>query len=345
MTLRRALWIATGPDPTQRATRRVVHRCHQFACVTLRQQKQTGSLREDVLGEDVEDLAMDAVAGLFERDDHGQFPELRRYFGGRVAKDCSEDQLIEDLRRLVQSAVTDWLFEAYRAADRSLSNQLRSLKRALAERDDASLQSRGRTQWMEVDANAQENGRRRDTGRPMPMETLEAHLTSAVAEASSTGDLLDKAIATLRAHPDYEAAYPLTRLAQALRAARTRVQSVTDHSGPVAHPDRPTLRPEETRRYIEETLSALRAEKRSTYVGRDKVDAETYDSYFEALQDRLEARFVPPGDPEMTHHEALMEHLPGLTKKAYRDDHRARFEYLEQQARERLVDRLQDIVS
>jgi hypothetical protein len=332
MTLHRALWIVTGPDPTQRATRRVVHRCHQFACITLRQQKQTGSLREDVLGEDVEDLAMDAVAGLFERDDHGQFPELRRYFAGRVAKDCSEDQLVEELLRLVQSAVTDWLFEAYRAADRSLSNQLRSLKRALGERDDASLRRRGRTQWVEATTNAQDDGRRQAAGRPMPMKTLEAHLTSAVAEASSTGDLLEKAIETLRAHPDYEAAYPLTRLAQALRAARTRVQSVTDHSGPVAHPDHPTLRPEETRRYIEKTLSALRSEKRSTYVAQGKIDAETYDVYFEALRDRLEARFVPPGDPEMTHHEALMEHFPGLTKEEYRDHHRARFEYLERQA-------------
>lgn len=347
-TLREALVVTLGLAPTQRATRQVVYRCHQIACATLRQQKQTRSLREDVLGEDVEDLAMDAIAGLFERDDQGQFPELQQYFGGSVDRDRSEDQLVEDLRRLVQSAVTDWLFEAYRAADRSLSNQIRSLKRAVKGRDDASLQRRGRTQWLQItagpDGDLRDAGRHRATGRPMPMETLEAHLTSAVAGASSTGDLLEKAIKTLRVHPDYEAAYPLTRLAQAMRAARARVQSVTDHSGPVSRPDRPTLRPEETRLYIEKTLSTLRSEKRSTYVERGKVDAETYAVYFEALQDRLEARFVPPGDPEMTHHEALMEHLPGLTKEKYRDQHRARFEYLEQQAREILVDRLQDIV-
>ncbi|WP_263785469.1 hypothetical protein [Salinibacter grassmerensis] len=351
LTLPRALRVATGPSPTQRATRRVVHRCHQIARVTLRQQKRTGSLREDVLGEDVEDLAMDAIAGLFERDDRGRFSELRRYFEGQVSPDHSEEKLIRDLRRLVQSTVTDWLFEAYRAADRSLSNQIRSLKRAVRQREDLCLRRRGTVQWIEFEGQrepSQGNGgigrEDRRPGRPMPLEALEAHLTGEVAEASSTGDLLEKAIETLWTHPEFEAAYPLTRLAQVMRAARTRVQSVTEHSGSVSHPDQPILRPEETRRYIQNTLSSLRAEKRPTYVGQGKVDEPTYEAYFAALRDRLEARFVPPGDPEMTHHEALMEHLPGLTKETYRDQHRARFEYLEQKARETLVSRLQDVI-
>jgi hypothetical protein len=299
----------------------------------------------------VGDLAMDAIAGLFERDDHGRFPELRRYFGGQASSDHPEEELIRDLRRLVQSTVTDWLFEAYRAADRSLSNQLRALKRAAGQREDVCLQRRGAVQWVECggqkESSRREEGtsqKRRRPGRPMPLGALEAHLTGEVAEASSTGDLLERAIKTLRAHPDYEAAYPLTRLAQAMRSARARVQSVTEHSGSVSHPDRPVLRPEETRHYIQNTLSEVRAEKRTTYVGRGKVDEATYAAYFAALQDRLEARFVPPGDPEMTHHEALMEHLSGLTKETYRDEHRARFEYLEQQARESLITRLQDVI-
>jgi hypothetical protein len=178
----------------------------------------------------------------------------------------------------------------------------------------------------------------------MPLETLEAHLTGAVAEASSTGDLLETAIETLRAHSDYEAAYPLTRLAQAMRAARTRVQAVTDHSAPTIDPDRSLLKDEEIRRYIKKSLSALRDEKRATYVGEGKIGEDTYAAYFRALWDRLKARFVPPGDPEMTHYDALAEHLPGLEKEEYRDEHRARFEYLERQARQALVDRLQEIV-
>ncbi len=351
LALQRALRVVTGPDPTGRATRQVVRRCHQIARAALRQKKRAGSLREDVLGEDLTDLAVDAIAELFERDEKGQFPELQRYFGGQVAPGRSEGPLTEDLRRLVQSAVTDWLFEAYRAADRSLSNQIRALKRAVGQHEDLHLQRRGMVQWVELVSqrkSPRSGGKTHRTsrrpGRPMPLEALEAHLTGEVEAASSAGDLLEKAINTLRAHPDYEAAYPLTRLAQAMRAARARVQSVTEHSGPVVHPDRPVLRPEETQACIQNTLSALRLEKRPTYVGEGKISEETYSAYFAALQERLEARFVPPADPELTHHGALMEHLSGLSKETYRDQHRARFEYLFRQARERIVDRLQDAV-
>lgn len=357
--LQRALRVVTGPDPTRRATRQVVRRCHQIARAALRQKKRAGFLREDVLGEDLTDLAVDAIAELFERDEKGQFPELQRYFGGQVAPGRSEGPLTEDLRRLVQSAVTDWLFEAYRAADRSLSNQIRALKRAVDQREDLRLHRRGKVQWIESlcrtnspqsdprsgPQSGEKTARtRRHPGRPMPLEALEAHLTGEVEAASSAGDLLEKAINTLQAHPDYEAAYPLTRLAQAMRAARARVQSVTEHSGPVVHPDRPVLRPEETQACIQNTLSALQSEKRPTYVGEGKISEETYSAYFAALQERLEARFVPPADPELTHHGALMEHLSGLSKETYRDQHRARFEYLLRQAREALVARLQAIV-
>lgn len=341
-----------GPDPSRQATRRIVSRCYRIARAYLHQHRRTGALREDVLGEDVGDLAMDAIAGLFERNDQGRFPELRRYFrdascGAFPPEDQDEHDLERALRRLVHSAVADWLFEAYRAADRSLSNQIRSLKRALGNREDAHLQRRGKAQWMEVTeepSSAFQDLRPREPGRPMPLETLEAYLTGAVAEASSTGDLLEVAIETLRAHPDYEAAYPLTRLAQAMRAARTRVQAVTDYSAPTTDPDRPLLKEEEIRRYIKKSLSALRGEKRMTYVGEGKIDEDTYAAYFRALRDRLGARFVPPGDPEMTHYDALAEHLPGLEKEEYRDEHRSRFEYLERQARQVLVDRLQEVV-
>ncbi|WP_103028902.1 hypothetical protein [Salinibacter altiplanensis] len=177
----------------------------------------------------------------------------------------------------------------------------------------------------------------------MPLQTLEAHLTSAVAAAHSTEDLLDAALDALRGHFDYEAAYPLTRLAQAMRAARVRVQAVTEHPGMNVSPERPLLRPDETKRYIDRTLKALRSEKRATYVRQNKLTEQAYAAYFQALCDRLEARFVPPGDPEMTHFEALSEHLP-LTKDEYRMEHRARFEYLERQAREALIERLKEVV-
>jgi len=323
----------------------VADQCHQMACAYLRQQQQTGALREDVLGEDVEDLAIDAVARLFERDDRGRFPEFRRYFGDRDVASRAAEDVQRDLRRLVTGAVTDWLFEAYRSADRSLSNAIRSLKRAATQHEQAELSRRGRALWLRVSASAC-SGREpvssssRCRGRHMPMETLEAHLTGVLADGATTKELLDRAVDVLRTHPDYEAAYPLTRLAQVLRAARVRVQAVTEHDGGVSHPDDPLFRPEEIETAIDRVITTLRRQKRDTYVEDGPLAASTYADYMQALRDRLEARFVPPADTALTHHEALAAHREDLSREQYRAYHRSRFEYLVQCAREALVDRL-----
>ena len=344
---RDVLETVLGRRPTRSAVRRVVDRCHRMACAYLRQQQASGALREDVLGEEVEDLAMDAIAELFERDERGRFPELRRYFSDRDLEGRSPEAVDDDLRRLVVGAVTDWLFEAYRAADRSLSNLIRNLKRVIDDRADVSLRRRGRTLWVEIESapvGAGTGEGATSVGRSMPMDMLEAHLTGAVADNPSTSDLLDIVVETLHAHPEYRSAYPLTRLAQVLRAARVRVQAVTDHDPPVDVPDAPLLQEDEIEEAIEESLVAVRKEKHATYVESGKIDEKTYMSYFLALHDRLEARFVPPGDDDMTHYDALARYLNDLSQDEYRSHHRSRFEDLEQCAREQLVHRLREVV-
>jgi hypothetical protein len=320
----------------------------------LRQQQQTGGLREDVLGEDLDDLAMDAIAGLFERDDQGQFPELQRYFADTDLQAASQSELEHALRQLVLGTVSDWLFDAYRAADRSLSNLIRALKRAVDGHAGATLIRRGKTLWLQVtqtdapssNGAVEHSGRSSSQGRRMPLETLEAHLTGTVAETPSTKDLLREAVETLRAHPDYEAAYPLTRLAQALRAARVRVQAVTEHKSGTTRPEDPLFRSDEIESEIEKSLAQIREDKRETYVEDGPLDECTYAAYIRALRDRLEARFVPPGDADLTNHDALAARLDDdLSRAQYRDEHRARFEYLDRCAREVLVDRLQEAMT
>lgn len=349
--LRRALCTVTGERPTRRALHAVVDRCHQMACAYLRRQQQAGALREDVLGEDVDDLAIDAIAGLFERDDRGGFPELRRYFADRDLAATDPSTVEQDLRRLVLGTVSDWLFETYRSADRSLSNVIRALKRAADSLDDVHLRRRGQNLWLRVQdpsspSHESADARSSAPGRRMPIENLEAHLTGIVAETPSTKDLLREAVETLRAHPDYEAAYPVTRLAQALRAARVRVQAVTDHESGTTCPEDPLFRPDEIESEIEKSLARIREDKRETYVKDGPLDESTYAAYIRALRDRLEARFVPPGDADLTNHDALATHWNGdLSRAQYRDEHRARFEYLDRCAREVLVDRLQEAMS
>lgn len=296
-----------GVSPSRRAVKGLAHRCHLMARAYLRMRMRSGSLRTDVLGGKVEDLALDAIAGLFERDERGRFPELRRYFWsqfggeGNIQEDVLQEQLsaaeegwLESaLRRLVWSATGDWLFEAYRVADRPLSNQIRALKRAVKESGGTILDEREGEAWIVVETEK----RPVESSRQMPIETMEACLAGAVAEAGSTGDLLRRAVRALRSHRTYENAYPVTRLAQAMRAARAEVQSASgiaaEHTGSTSGPKAPPVKTREVEAMIDKCVDGLREEKRSSYVESGKVSGETYRAYIQALGDRLRAKFLP----------------------------------------------------
>ncbi len=413
--------------PRRRAVKALAQRCHQGAQAYLRKRTRSGTVRREVLGEDVGDLALDAIANLFERDEEGRFPELRQYFWshfhgeGPIREEklhdmicaAEEASLESALRRLVWSAAGDWLFEAYRVADRSLSNQIRSLKRAVKECPEATLGERDGAPW--VVGETEDAG---DGGRQMPIETMEACLAGAVAEARSTADLLQRALRALRAYRAYETAYPVTRLAQAMRGARAQVQSAagfaTEHASSTTTPGAPPMRCREVEAMIERALEALQEQKRASYVEAGKVSEEMYRAYFRALGDRLRAEYVsrtdgrddeegrspdtgrsgdegrenerawegraapvsgndiaengsveqgkeghgpkethppregarqwdvPPHD--LTHYEALAHYLTDLSKATYREKHRARFEYLYQEAERELKKHLREVV-
>ena len=52
---------------------------------------------------ELEDVAIDCIAGLFMRNDRGEFPQLQRYFGPKIEPGISLDEMEASsmLRRLV----------------------------------------------------------------------------------------------------------------------------------------------------------------------------------------------------------------------------------------------------
>ena len=347
--LRAVLLVVVSNTPTRHAIRALVDRCHRIAAAYLRHRQRTGHLHRDLLTEPVGDLAFDALGDLFARDAHGRFMELRGYFATgdeRAAEEvraATEATLERRLRGLVLSAVSDWLFATYRTADRSLARLIRRLKRVAGEMGGARLERRGRTLWV-VAAGEEDGG----GGHLLPPETLEARVAGAVAASTCTRDLLEAALCALRRGSGCQAAYPLTGLAQVLRAAETRVGAATaatevypttttsgEAEGRAARA--PLLRPEEARGLIAQSVEAVRAAKAAHYVQRQGLDAQAYQAYFAAIADRLRAQFVPPGDPELTQQAALERHL-GCGRAAYRAEHRAQLEYLARLTRTHFVE-------
>jgi cytochrome P450 len=87
-----------------------IHRCHRLSKSYLLQRIRSGRLMPDQFGMTVDDLAMDVIADLFGRDEHGRFSQLANYFESIAWHEQSEEYLHAATRRLVMSQVTEGLF-------------------------------------------------------------------------------------------------------------------------------------------------------------------------------------------------------------------------------------------
>ena len=77
---------------------------------------------------DLEDIAVDAVADLFERNEHGEYVQLKRYFIPRFNKERDEDELLLLVRKLVTSSCEQHLSALFRQRDPVTANILRRIR-------------------------------------------------------------------------------------------------------------------------------------------------------------------------------------------------------------------------
>lgn len=334
LPLRRALSIVVSEQPTRSATRTVVAACHHMARAYLRTRQRAGNLAPRLLACSLDDLAFDGIADLFERDSAGRFPVLQRYFEDVEVASASEAEAIGALRRLAFSAVGDRLFECYRAADPSLGRIIRTVKRTARGLDTCTLHRHQGQLLLMVGGATQE-----PAGRPLPAERMEAALAPHVAESTCTRDLVRAAAAILTETPAHPSWYPVSRLAQAIRGATVRVGDAARSDPQVVHAADDRFRADELQQFLQESVQAVKTAKRASYVG-PSLSAETYDTYFAAIETYLRAQLIPEGRPWLTQHEALAEHFRGLSRDAYRAAHRSRFEYLVRQTRDDFTERV-----
>lgn len=300
--------------------RSFVNICYRLVVPYLHEKRQSHRINLSLIGLPVEDLALDCIAELFERDKSGRFSVLVKYFEAQQWRDIADHELFEATRRLLFSAVNDNLYRNYREADPSLAKLIRNLKLA-AQSYQGALHYVNGTVWIGALIN-------RSDLTVMPPEFLGLHLGRYVRERVNTIQLFLAAVDTLRNQTLYLPAMPLVQLAHTIRMAMEKVYSV---EAP-AHP--PAFRTEEIVWFIQESIDTLREKTHPKYVDSGKIDDETFSAYMNGIRERLCAAYGAEPERELTDFEALSLFLPGLSRATYNEVHRARFEYLSRRARD-----------
>ncbi len=322
--------VSSSPQPA--SVREFVYHCHRLASAYLRRKVASGRLNLNHFSLTLDDLALDSIADLFQRDEHDSFPRLNCFFSSVKFSSRGEEECSALTRQLVFSEVNRHLFRLYRESDPSLGKIIRNIKSAAKYSESFILERRGDEIWLCTPSED-----RVSESRPMlSPEIAEIRLGSRLPANASLKNFLEALAEILHEENDYYPAFPLVGLALIIRSAFSRLQEDTAGlSG-----DEYTITSADLEHMIFSSVDSVRKRMRSSYVGKEKLDPQTYESHFLAIRDILVTQFVHDDGFDLTFFDHLRNHMEDLTAGEYQSRHRVYLEYFSKLARQELLDAL-----
>lgn len=330
-TLQHAVASILSDRPHRLAVSTLVTCCHRFALAYLFKKVRHGNFPGQVTGLSVDDLALDCIAEIFQRDGNGQFCVLHTYLKSHECVPSTDDELQIALRRLVFSKVNESLFRLYHETDPNLAKIIRNVKDAAKADPRFHLARHHRKQWLVVFPDealiSSDAVQEAITSRPMaPQELLETYFSSHFGQNDRVRELTGLFAAFVQAYPHYANAYPVTGFAQAMRASFVRThEALHTENESVFHAF-------EITNAIQVVTDDLEAAKRPSYVGRGKVSDVLFTTYFDTIRDIIAGQYRDDLEME-SYYTALQKYLPELSEDDYRSFHRNILEYLAKLAR------------
>lgn len=332
--LSRALVAAVLSDsPKDRQVQRFITHCQGIAVAYLRRRERSGRLDLEAFGLTLEDLALDCLADLFERNDRGEFPRLQAAFDPSAWSDDVDAEI--SVRRVIFSVVGEGLFRRYQEADPGLGRMIRNLKRHAKRVEGLELRRLHGVLNLVLAESADDA-----FARPlMPSELLEIYLHPALSASSVPADVLAAWVDVVRAAPQYAPRCPVTVLALASRSVDTRLHATEDNVVVM-----PTYEEKDLAQVVEmdveRAVEEVSARLREYYVQQRAVEPTLFQAYVQVVRMQLLAHFAKVAVQPPSIRASLGLRLEEeVSRDAYRTHHQAMLEYLLRVTRARLLER------
>ena len=120
MQLRESIRQILSPHPAPAASTPFIDLTLRIASLYLSKRIRTGTIHPEFFGLTPDDLAIDCIGPLFERDARGQFVQLQSYYTSLHWESLSDAELLAATRRIVFSKVHQQLTRSLPDHDPSL---------------------------------------------------------------------------------------------------------------------------------------------------------------------------------------------------------------------------------
>lgn len=282
------------------------------------------NLNKVLMAEDLtlQELAIDSIAPLFERDESGLFIKLIKAFNEWEPKIESEDQATFFLNRVTAKSTEKYVSELLRQSDPFFSKILDSINYLIEKHNFKKKLIIGTTYIVE-DEDFKKIGSLPDSRfiNELPIELFK-----------SSNEILTKVFSYIKTNSDRTPAIPLNSLVLKIKHIKSETYYLLDTSTNGNESEIDSI--------INKALGLTFNKMYESYVNKNKIDENEAEKIKKAIENIVYD--MRDGGINTGLHKYLMEQIPSLTFEEYENRYQNIFEYLYKILKKEIINKLQD---
>lgn len=310
----------------RRDVNQIINTCHKYAITALK--IKSGSHNSFMIkGENIEDLAWDFIADLFQKNEQGELTIITEYFESRNVDSMSESEIKIELRRLVCSKVEDGIFRFYGEKDPSLKKIIRNIKLAVKEHDCKHSVCYKNGDLIIEEGDSEKLAR-------MPSEFMQIKLCSRLRENLMIPDILIEVIDILEQQNEYKKCFSLVSLALIIRDSFILIQDTRlRETGPDVYSE---MLQNDLDVFLGKSVEKVKGTIAQHYIEKGKADQNELEIYFQTAKQIVKSNFEGTSG-NLSQFDQLKVHYHHLEYEQFRNKHRSVLEYVVKLVREDML--------
>lgn len=311
---------------------------------------------------ELHDVAIDCIAGLFMRNEKGEFIQLQRYFIPKIRSNSpfTELEASSMLRRLIVKKTKQELSRIFRERDPEGAKIIRNIKVAIRTCSDLrSFREMGREFIYHVPkSNSEDSPFQTDpdpenaTPNPpmgqrvlkcsIPEKLLYQEFLEKYIPGDSVANMIKKMLNIVESFPDYQPYLAIDVIATIIREVtfqhvREKLSNDIDERSPLSD-----LQSKEIEQVNETIINIIHQKINQQYLRKKKITPEKAEIYCKAIVDFVNE--LTQGKETESNFRYLKRYLPNLTQQEYREKERSIFEYLVKITKKSLRKKLKELL-
>ncbi len=281
------------------------------------------NLSRSLLAEDVShyEMAVDAIAPLFERDKEGRLTRINKAFLSWNPAIETEEQALFFLNSLAARSTEKYISELLRESDPFFSKILRSVKYMIDSRGYRKKQILGTTYIISA-AEVKISG--------LPSNQFIYDLPAYLFNGNS--DIIREVFSYIKLNTDKTEAIPLNALV--VKIKKTGLQEFEQNGNPEIE------KTFEIKLLVNKAISAAYTKLTASYIMKNKIDETESDAIKKALQKIVTD--MQDGGINTGLHKYLIEEMPYISFDDYRKKYQNMFEYLYKVLKREIIRQIED---